>query len=79
MFLIADTDKWYIDVLFSQVISGQFLSDKRVGTYVEVDLYGLPTDTVRKKFKTKIINSNGMNPVYDSDEFSFKRVGIMSR
>jgi phosphatidylinositol phospholipase C beta len=79
VFLIADTDKWYIDVLFSQVISGQFLSDKRVGTYVEVDLYGLPTDTVRKKFKTKIINSNGMNPVYDSDEFSFKRVGIMSR
>lgn len=56
------------------MISGQFLSDKRVGTYVEVDLYGLPTDTVRKKFKTKIINSNGMNPVYDSDEFSFKRV-----
>jgi phosphatidylinositol phospholipase C beta len=79
VFLIADTDKWCIDVLFSQVISGQFLSDKRVGTYVEVDLYGLPTDTVRKKFKTKIINSNGMNPVYDSDEFSFKRVGIMSR
>ncbi|CAB3976733.1 1-phosphatidylinositol 4,5-bisphosphate phosphodiesterase beta-4-like [Paramuricea clavata] len=57
-----------------KVISGQFLSDKRVGTYVEVDLYGLPTDTVRKKFKTKIINSNGMNPVYDSDEFSFKRI-----
>ncbi len=61
-----------------QVISGQFLSDKRVGTYVEVDLYGLPTDTVRKKFKTKIINSNGMNPAYDSEEFSFKRVRVIS-
>jgi hypothetical protein len=29
------------------VISGQFLSDKKVGTYVEVDMYGLPTDTIR--------------------------------
>ena len=41
---------------------------------MEVDLYGLPTDTIRKRFKTKIVNSNGMNPVYDSDEFTFKRV-----
>ncbi|XP_028393343.1 1-phosphatidylinositol 4,5-bisphosphate phosphodiesterase beta-4-like isoform X2 [Dendronephthya gigantea] len=57
-----------------KVISGQFLSDKRVGTYVEVDLYGLPTDTVRKRYKTKIVNSNGMNPVYDSEDFSFKRI-----
>ena len=30
-----------------QVIAGQFLSDKKVGTYVEVDMYGLPTDTIR--------------------------------
>ena len=31
----------------SQIISGQFLSDKKVGTYVEVEMYGLPTDTIR--------------------------------
>lgn len=31
-----------------RVLSGQFLSDKKVGTYVEVDMYGLPTDTIRK-------------------------------
>lgn len=37
-----------------QVISGQFLTDKRVGTYVEVEMYGLPADTVRKRFKTKV-------------------------
>ena len=43
---------------------------------MEVDLYGLPTDTVRKRYKTKIVNSNGMNPVYDSEDFSFKRVGF---
>lgn len=24
-----------------QVIAGQFLSDKKVGTYVEVDMYGM--------------------------------------
>jgi hypothetical protein len=36
-----------VQSLWFQVISGQFLSDKRVGTYVEVDMYGLPTDTIR--------------------------------
>jgi len=57
-----------------QVISGQFLSDKRVGTYVEVEMYGLPTDTVRKRFRTKIVPANGINPVYDEDPFVFKKV-----
>jgi hypothetical protein len=33
------------------VISGQFLSDKKVGTYVEVDMYGLPADTIRQEDK----------------------------
>lgn len=56
------------------VISGQFLSDKRVGTYVEVDMYGLPADTVRKKFKTKIVPNNGINPIYDEEPFVFKKV-----
>lgn len=56
------------------VISGQFLTDKRVGTYVEVDMYGLPADTVRKKFKTKIVLNNGINPVYDEEPFIFKKV-----
>lgn len=56
------------------VISGQCLSDKRVGTYVEVDMYGLPADTVRKKFRTKIVPNNGMNPVYDEEPFVFKKV-----
>ena len=59
-----------------QVISGQFLSDKRVGTYVEVDMYGLPTDTVRKKFRTKTVPNNGLNPVYDEEPFIFKKVSV---
>ncbi|XP_071081151.1 1-phosphatidylinositol 4,5-bisphosphate phosphodiesterase beta-1-like [Haliotis cracherodii] len=57
-----------------KVISGQFLSDKKVGTYVEVDMYGLPTDTVRKKFRTKTIPANGINPVYGEEAFVFKKV-----
>ncbi|XP_014251862.1 1-phosphatidylinositol 4,5-bisphosphate phosphodiesterase classes I and II isoform X2 [Cimex lectularius] len=56
------------------VISGQFLTDKRCGTYVEVDMYGLPADTVRKKFRTKIVPNNGINPVYDEEPFVFKKV-----
>ncbi|XP_015115632.1 1-phosphatidylinositol 4,5-bisphosphate phosphodiesterase classes I and II [Diachasma alloeum] len=56
------------------VLSAQFLTDKRVGTYVEVDMYGLPADTVRKKFKTKIVPNNGINPVYDEEPFVFKKV-----
>lgn len=57
-----------------KVISGQFLSDKKISTSVEVDMYGLPTDTLRKKYKTKYVPNNGMNPVYDDDEFVFRRV-----
>jgi len=59
-----------------QVISGQFLSDRRIGTYVEVDMYGLPSDTIRKEFRTKIVSSNGLNPKYDSDPFCFRKVSI---
>ncbi|ODN05604.1 1-phosphatidylinositol 4,5-bisphosphate phosphodiesterase beta-1, partial [Orchesella cincta] len=57
-----------------QVISGQFLSDKRVGTYVEVEMYGLPTDTKRKQFRTKTVQANGINPVFDEEPFVFKKV-----
>lgn len=57
------------------MISGQFLTDRKIGTYVEVDMYGLPTDTVRRKFRTKVIPANGINPVYDEDPFVFRKVG----
>ena len=57
-----------------QVISGQFLSDKKIGTYVEVDMYGLPTDTIRKEFRTKVVPANGLNPVYNEDPFVFRKV-----
>lgn len=57
-----------------QVIAGQFLSDKKVGTYVEVDMYGLPTDTIRREFRTRMVPSNGLNPVYNEEPFLFRKV-----
>ncbi|XP_053612569.1 1-phosphatidylinositol 4,5-bisphosphate phosphodiesterase classes I and II [Plodia interpunctella] len=56
------------------VLSGQLLTDKRCGTYVEVDMFGLPADTVRKKFRTRQASNNGINPVYGEDPFVFKKV-----
>ena len=56
------------------MISGQFLSDKKIGTYVEVDMYGLPTDTIRKECRTKVVPANGLNPVYNSEDFTFRKV-----
>ncbi|VDO61255.1 unnamed protein product [Heligmosomoides polygyrus] len=58
-----------------RVISGQFLTDRKVGTYVEVEMYGLPTDTIRKEHKTKVIPANGLNPVYSESAFVFRKVG----
>ncbi|XP_070577889.1 1-phosphatidylinositol 4,5-bisphosphate phosphodiesterase beta-4-like isoform X4 [Ptychodera flava] len=57
-----------------KVISGQFLSDKRIGTYVEVDMYGLPTDTIRKEHRTRVVPNNGLNPVYNEEPFVFRKV-----
>ncbi|XP_072145268.1 1-phosphatidylinositol 4,5-bisphosphate phosphodiesterase [Dermacentor andersoni] len=56
-----------------RVLSGQFLSDKKVGTYVEVDMYGLPTDTIRKEFRTRMVPANGLNPVYNEEPFVFRK------
>ncbi|XP_058806917.1 1-phosphatidylinositol 4,5-bisphosphate phosphodiesterase-like [Phymastichus coffea] len=57
-----------------RVIAGQFLSDKKVGTYVEVDMYGLPADTIKKEFRTRMVPGNGLNPVYNEDPFVFRKV-----
>uniref|UniRef100_A0A8C2FZQ4 Phosphoinositide phospholipase C n=1 Tax=Cyprinus carpio TaxID=7962 RepID=A0A8C2FZQ4_CYPCA len=57
-----------------KIISGQFLSDKKVGVYVEVEMFGLPVDTKRKAFKTKTSQGNAVNPVWDEDPVVFKRV-----
>lgn len=63
-------------VVCPQVIAGQFLSDKKIGTYVEVDMYGLPSDTIRKEFRTRLVPANGLNPVYNEEPFLFRKVGM---
>uniref|UniRef100_UPI00358E687D 1-phosphatidylinositol 4,5-bisphosphate phosphodiesterase beta-1-like isoform X2 n=2 Tax=Myxine glutinosa TaxID=7769 RepID=UPI00358E687D len=58
-----------------KLISGQFLSDKKVGTFVEVEMYGLPVDTKRKMYKTRTSKeNNSISPVWDEDPFVFKKV-----
>ncbi|KAJ7991071.1 hypothetical protein DPEC_G00293430 [Dallia pectoralis] len=57
-----------------KIISGQFLSDKKVGVYIELDMFGLPVDTKRKALKTKTSQSNAINPVWDEEPIIFKKV-----
>lgn len=57
----------------TQIISGQFLSDKKVGVYAEVDMFGLPADT-KRKYRTKTSNNNSLDPVWDEDPFVFSKV-----
>ncbi|XP_047440980.1 1-phosphatidylinositol 4,5-bisphosphate phosphodiesterase beta-3 [Mugil cephalus] len=56
-----------------RVISGQFLTDKKVGVYVEVDIFGLPADT-KRKYRTKTSNGNSLDPVWEDETFVFNKV-----
>lgn len=68
--------RFYLFISPSQIISGQFLSDKKVGTYVEIDMFGLPVDTKRKAFKTKTSQGNAINPVWEEEAIVFKKVKL---
>ena len=39
-------------------------------------MFGLPADTVRRKFRTKVVQNNGLNPIFDEEPFVFKKVII---
>lgn len=57
------------------MVSGQFLTDKKVGVYVEVDMFGLPADT-KRKYRTKTSNGNSLDPVWDDEMFVFNKVTL---
>ncbi|XP_043912507.1 1-phosphatidylinositol 4,5-bisphosphate phosphodiesterase beta-1 [Protopterus annectens] len=77
-FTESTVDGIVANTLSVKIISGQFLSDKKVGTYVEVDMFGLPVDTKRKAFKTKTSQGNAINPVWEEDPIVFKKVVLPS-
>uniref|UniRef100_A0A8C5B799 Phosphoinositide phospholipase C n=1 Tax=Gadus morhua TaxID=8049 RepID=A0A8C5B799_GADMO len=60
-------------IVANTVISGQFLTDKKVGVYVEVDIFGLPADT-KRKYRTKTSNGNSLDPVWDDEMAGFSKV-----
>ncbi|XP_021097509.1 1-phosphatidylinositol 4,5-bisphosphate phosphodiesterase beta-2 isoform X1 [Heterocephalus glaber] len=56
------------------VISGQFLSERSVRTYVEVELFGLPGDP-KRRYRTKLSpSSNSINPVWKEEPFVFEKI-----
>ncbi|XP_066885059.1 1-phosphatidylinositol 4,5-bisphosphate phosphodiesterase beta-2 isoform X1 [Kogia breviceps] len=56
------------------VISGQFLSERSVRTYVEVELFGLPGDS-KRRYRTKLSPStNSINPVWKEEPFVFEKI-----
>lgn len=51
------------------------MTERRVGVYIEVEMFGLPADTRRKALKTKTSqNNNAINPVWDEEPIVFKKV-----
>ncbi|NXG56281.1 PLCB2 phosphodiesterase, partial [Hemiprocne comata] len=66
-----------IDVVVAStlsILSGQFLSDRSVKTYVEVELFGLPRDT-KRKYRTKLTSTaNSINPVWKEEAFVFEKI-----
>ncbi|XP_052436661.1 1-phosphatidylinositol 4,5-bisphosphate phosphodiesterase beta-1-like [Carassius gibelio] len=73
-FTESTVDGIIANTLSVKIISGQFLTDKKVGVYVEIDMFGLPVDTRRKALKTKTSQSNAINPVWDEEPIVFKKV-----
>uniref|UniRef100_A0A667ZQP2 1-phosphatidylinositol 4,5-bisphosphate phosphodiesterase n=1 Tax=Myripristis murdjan TaxID=586833 RepID=A0A667ZQP2_9TELE len=73
-FTESTVDGIVANTLSVKIISGQFLTDKKVGTYVEIDMFGLPVDTRRKAFKTKTSQGNAINPVWEEEAIVFKKV-----
>ncbi|XP_018414761.1 PREDICTED: 1-phosphatidylinositol 4,5-bisphosphate phosphodiesterase beta-2 [Nanorana parkeri] len=73
-FTVDRIDVVVANTLSITVLSGQFLSDKSVKTYVEVELFGLPGDP-KRKYKTKLTSTaNSINPVWKEEPYVFEKI-----
>ncbi|XP_075699613.1 1-phosphatidylinositol 4,5-bisphosphate phosphodiesterase beta-2 [Rhinoderma darwinii] len=73
-FTVDRIDVVVANTLAITIISGQFLSDRSVKTYVEVELFGLPGDP-KRKYKTKLTSTaNSINPVWKEEPFVFEKI-----
>uniref|UniRef100_A0A8U8C7X5 1-phosphatidylinositol 4,5-bisphosphate phosphodiesterase n=1 Tax=Geospiza parvula TaxID=87175 RepID=A0A8U8C7X5_GEOPR len=61
------------NTLSVQVLSGQFLSDRRCGVFVELEVFGLPVDT-RRRCRTRTCQGNPFNPVWDEEPLVLHKV-----
>ncbi|GAA53787.1 phospholipase C beta [Clonorchis sinensis] len=50
-----------------KIISGRFLSDRKVDNCGEVDVYDQPTDAIRKESRTRVVPNNSLNAVCGKD------------
>lgn len=58
------------------VLSGQYLSDKKCGVKVELEMYGIANDSVRRKHQSKTV-MNSVCPRWDGDDpFVFAKIVI---
>ncbi|XP_066198791.1 1-phosphatidylinositol 4,5-bisphosphate phosphodiesterase beta-2 isoform X2 [Saccopteryx leptura] len=73
-FSVDGIDVVVATTLSIKVISGQFLSERSVRTYVEVELFGLPGDP-KRRYRTKLSPStNSINPVWNEEPFVFEKI-----
>ncbi|KAL2790373.1 1-phosphatidylinositol 4,5-bisphosphate phosphodiesterase beta-2 isoform 2 [Daubentonia madagascariensis] len=73
-FSVDSIDVVVATTLSITVISGQFLSERSVRTYVEVELFGLPGDP-KRRYRTKLSPStNSINPVWKEEPFVFDKI-----
>ncbi|NXC41294.1 PLCB2 phosphodiesterase, partial [Penelope pileata] len=72
--VVASTLSVTASIAPGAILSGQFLSDRSVKTYVEVELFGLPRDT-KRKYRTKLTSTaNSINPVWKEEPFVFEKI-----
>nr|XP_048315523.1 1-phosphatidylinositol 4,5-bisphosphate phosphodiesterase beta-2 isoform X2 [Myodes glareolus] len=73
-FSVDSIDVVVATTLSITVISGQFLSERSVRTYVEVEIFGLPGDP-KRRYRTKLSpTTNSINPVWKEEPFVFEKI-----